>query len=166
MLRSLATALGLGRSRTAEARAARPAALPAVVAAPSDDLQAQRTAIGIRSVPIDSRRRTKKELADDASLQIPRLEARKPAEHAVALLDWLQRPGGRTGTISAEDLEAIHVDMCNSLEWERVAWIAVGRELRRLIGVRKEYARLGGRRICVYRIPPAATALALKRTDT
>lgn len=89
------------------------------------------------------------------SASIPTTQARPPRDHARALLDWLQGPGGRTGSILASELEAIHIEVCCELDWEPIGWIAVGRELRRLIGGRKEYARSEGRRLCVYRIPPA-----------
>ena len=90
---------------------------------------------------------------------IPTIEARPPADHAIALLAWLQGPGGRTGTISATELEQMHWELCHELGWEVVNWVAVGRELRRLLGAKKEYVRHeDGRRARVYRIPPARTA--------
>lgn len=90
-----------------------------------------------------------------ASGPAPTLQARPPQEHASALLAWLQGPGGRSGTIPATELAAIHRDLCAELDWEAPGWVAVGRELRRLIGTPKEYARHEGRRVCVYRVPPA-----------
>ncbi len=90
----------------------------------------------------------------------PTLQARQPADHARALLAWLQGPGGRSGTIFASELLEIHRDLCSELDWELVGWGAVGRELRRLIGTPKEYARFDGRRVCVYRIPPRGDQLA------
>ena len=98
----------------------------------------------------------------------PTIQARPPVDHAEALLTWLQGPGGRSGTIWAVDLEQMHRDLCGELGWETIGWIAVGRELRRMLGGKKEYATLGGQRRCVYRIPPAvvqpASAVARLRT--
>ena len=88
--------------------------------------------------------------------QVPTIQARMPREHAAALLNWLQGPGGRTGSIFAHELETMHKDMCAAANWERVGWVAVARELRRLLNARKEYGRCAGRRLCVYRIPPAS----------
>ena len=90
---------------------------------------------------------------------VPTIEARPPADHAAALLGWLQGPGGRTGTIPATELEQMHWDVCHELGWEVVSWVAVGRELRRLLGAKKEYVRLeDGRRVRVYRVPPLCAA--------
>jgi hypothetical protein len=86
----------------------------------------------------------------------PTLQAKPPADHARALLTWLQGPGGRSGTIRATELADMHSDLCSELDWELAGWVAVGRELRRLIGTPKEYARIEGCRVCVYRIPPLA----------
>lgn len=95
---------------------------------------------------------------------IPWLDARPPADHARALLEWLQAPGGRTGSILATELEKMHRELCHDLGWEPLGWIAVGRELRRLLGAKKELARQqNGRRLAVYRIPPAVSATASLR---
>ena len=72
---------------------------------------------------------------------------------AKALLQWLQGEGGRTGTIPASEMPSIHEAMCVELDWEAAAWIAVGRELRKLLGQEKEYQYISGRRAVVYRIP-------------
>lgn len=90
------------------------------------------------------------------------IQARPPADHATALLEWLQGPGGRTGTILSTELEAVHADLCFELDWEFVGWTAVARELRRLLGARKEYIWRDGKRLRAYRIPPA-TSRSLRR---
>ena len=95
-------------------------------------------------------------IATDAIRRAPTLQAVPPADHARALLTWLQGPGGRSGTILASELSDMHRDFCAELDWELASWVAVGRELRRLIGTTKEYARINGRRVCVYRVPPAS----------
>lgn len=92
------------------------------------------------------------------------LEARLPADHAAALLEWLRGPGGRTGSILAIELEQMHHELCHELGWEIIGWISVGRELRRLLGAKKELARQSdGRRLAVYRIPPAISAARTRR---
>ena len=87
---------------------------------------------------------------------IPTIQARPSADHAAALLTWLQGAGGRSGSILASELEDMHRDLCHELDWEPVGWVAVARELRRILGTRKEYTRRVGRQLCVYRIPPAS----------
>lgn len=88
----------------------------------------------------------------DTHWQVPTRRRAEPEEHAAALLEVLQAPGGRTGSIPVDDLKAIHVDMCLEVDWEIINWIPVGRELRRLLGAEKTYDK--GKR--VYRIPPIA----------
>jgi hypothetical protein len=77
-------------------------------------------------------------------------------EHAAAILDFLQGPGGRTGTIALTELKQIHAEVCLELDIDPIGWTAVGRELRRLLKDNKtyDYDQLG-RRVRVYRIPPA-----------
>ena len=93
-----------------------------------------------------------------SKLVIPTIQARPAADHAAALLAWLQGAGGRSGSILASELEDMHRDLCHELDWEPVGWVAVARELRRILGTRKEYTRRVGRQLCVYRIPPAKAA--------
>ena len=91
---------------------------------------------------------------DDPSLAIPTTESRPTRDHAAALLAWLQGPGGRTGRLRASELRQAHNEMCADLDWEPIGWTAVGRELRQLLGARKEYATIGGKKVRAYRIPP------------
>jgi hypothetical protein len=79
-----------------------------------------------------------------------------PTERAAAILDFLQGPGGRTGTFTCAELEEIHSDICLEQGFEPIGWTAVGRELRKLIGGSKDYQRIHGRQARVYRIPPKA----------
>lgn len=88
------------------------------------------------------------------SVDSNQLQSKTPSEHAARLLMWLQTENGRTATISAAELKAIHVEMCAELNWEVISWIRVGRQLRKLIGTRKQYVSVRSRRICVYCIPP------------
>jgi hypothetical protein len=76
-----------------------------------------------------------------------------PAQHAAAILDFLQAPGGRTGAITAKELRQIHAEVCFVLELEPIGWTAVGRELRKLIGEGRTYQRSNGEQLRVYHIP-------------
>ena len=82
----------------------------------------------------------------------------QPAEHAAAILEFLQGPGGRTGSIQFKELEKLHIEICAERDWEVIGWTAVGRELRTLLNDEKTYDR--GKR--VYRIPPVATRARLR----
>ncbi len=90
---------------------------------------------------------------------VPRLLAIRADDHALELLAWLQGPGGRTGSVSAADLAKAHADMCAALEIEPIGWVAVGRELRRLLGQPRLYVDRSGRRVRTYLIPPAGVEL-------
>lgn len=90
-----------------------------------------------------------------APVSAPTREARPARDHAAALLEWLQGADGRTGSLFADELDEMHREMCVERDWELVGWTAVARELRRLLSARKEYAWRDGKRVRVYRIPPA-----------
>jgi hypothetical protein len=77
-----------------------------------------------------------------------------PLKRAMAILDLLQGPGGRTGTFTCAALEQVHTDICLEQGFEPIGWTAVGRELRKALGAPKEYQRINGRQVRVYRIPP------------
>ena len=77
-----------------------------------------------------------------------------PEEHAAALLQWMQGPGGRVGEVPARELMNAYVDMCVELFWEPLPWIPVAKALRKLIcDLRRRLASRKSRRIVVYRIP-------------
>jgi hypothetical protein len=78
---------------------------------------------------------------------------RTAPEHAHALLSWLQAPGGLTGEVSVAELKEIHADMCVAYSWSERSWVAVGRELRRILEQPKTYGVRGGQKVRVYRIP-------------
>lgn len=79
-----------------------------------------------------------------------------PDEHAKAMLQWMQGPGGRTGEVAARELMNAYVDMCVELFWEPLPWIPVAKAFRKLIGdPRRRLASRNSRRIVVYRIPPS-----------
>ena len=88
--------------------------------------------------------------------RIPTRRWAAPAEHAAAILQFLQSVGGRTGTITYAEMKEIHADVCFERDWELIGWTAVGRELRKLLGGAKtlDYDA-NGKRVLVYRIPPA-----------
>jgi hypothetical protein len=87
---------------------------------------------------------------------IPTRRWATPAEHAAAILDFLQGPGGRTGSLPVDELRKLHVEICAENDWEPIGWTAVGRELRKLLGAQKTYEDIKGRPTRVYRIPPIA----------
>jgi hypothetical protein len=87
---------------------------------------------------------------------VPTVRSATAAQHAAAILDFLQAPGGRTGVITAKELRQIHTEVCFVLELEPIGWTAVGRELRKLVGERRTYQRINGEQVRVYRIPPRA----------
>jgi hypothetical protein len=91
--------------------------------------------------------------------------ALKPAaEHAAALLAFLQGPGGATGELTAADVEAAYTDLMIDLGWMPRPWSTVATALRvALGGAAKTYAWRAGRRVRVYHIPPAVVAQVAKR---
>ena len=81
----------------------------------------------------------------------------EPAEHAAAILEFLQGPGGRTGSLPIDELKQLHLEICAERDWEPIGWTAIGRELRELLKADKTYEPVNGKRTRVYRIPPIAT---------
>lgn len=83
-------------------------------------------------------------------------------EHAVALLDWLQGPGGRVGDVPAGELMRLHGEVCAELFWQQLGWIPVAKAFRKLINDPvKRYASCRSRRVVVYRIPRRGAQLTL-----
>jgi hypothetical protein len=80
-----------------------------------------------------------------------------PSEHARLFLQWMQTPGGRVGWIPAAELMNAYAEFTAERGIAPLGWVAVGRELRRLLGARKTYAWLTGRKVRVYRIPPTGS---------
>ena len=82
-----------------------------------------------------------------------------PADHAVALLRWMQGPGGRVGQVAASELMKAHADMCAEHFWELAPWIPVAKALRKLLNDPKHrYASHNSRRVVVYLIPPSVAS--------
>jgi hypothetical protein len=80
-----------------------------------------------------------------------------PKDHAVALLQWMQGPGGRIGPVPASELMKAHSEMCAEHFWELTPWIPVAKALRKLLNDPKHrYASHNSRRAVVYLIPPFA----------
>ena len=76
------------------------------------------------------------------------------ADHAVALLQWMQGPGGRVGEVPASELIKAHAEMCAEHFWEPTPWIPVAKAFRKLIkDPNHRYASRNARRVVVYRIP-------------
>jgi hypothetical protein len=87
-----------------------------------------------------------------------------PAEHAAALLNWMQRPGGRVGLVAARELMDAHREMCLELFWDPVPWIPVAKAFRHLINdYDRHYASKDARRILVYRVPKPTPTLTVIR---
>jgi hypothetical protein len=75
-------------------------------------------------------------------------------EHAAALLEWMQGPGGRVGEVPARELMRAHAEMCAERFWEPVPWIPVAKAFRKLINdTARRYASQNSHRFVVYRIP-------------
>ena len=90
-----------------------------------------------------------------------------PVEHAQHFLRWLQEPGGRLGWVPAVELAQAYVEFAADQALEPVGWVAVGRELRRLLGTSKTYAWFNGKKVRVYFIPVAGSAslTVIERND-
>ena len=86
--------------------------------------------------------------------------------HAQALIDWLQGPGGRTGTIDSVEAEEIYREMCDASRLEPLGWAAVARELRRVLGDGRQRDRRDGKRRTVFRVPPAGSEQSLSRVSS
>lgn len=108
----------------------------------------------IEPVETDLNRSQPVEIDTDQSAthwQMPTRHWVEPAEHAAALLEFSQNPGGRTGSIPWDELRLLHLEICGERDWEQIGWTAVGRELSDLLKEEKKTYE-GGKR--VYRIPP------------
>jgi riboflavin synthase alpha subunit len=60
-------------------------------------------------------------------------------------------------SIRQGELESFHRDMCEALGWLWRRWPAVGRELKKLPGVRKGKVLVNGQRLTVYEVGPVPT---------
>ena len=80
-----------------------------------------------------------------------------PVEHARHFLQWLQEPGGRVGWVPAVELAQAYAEFAADQALDPVGWVAVGRELRRLLGASKTYAWFKGKKVRVYCIPAAGS---------
>ena len=75
-------------------------------------------------------------------------------EHTVALLAWMQGPGGRAGEVPARELMRAHAEMCAEKFWEPMPWIPVAKAFRKLINdTARRYASQNSHRFVVYRVP-------------
>ena len=87
-------------------------------------------------------------------------------EHAAALLDWMQGPGGRVGEVPARELMQLHIEMCAELFWQQTPWIPVAKGFRKLINdPHHHFASRNSRRVVVYRIPGPAAQLTIIRGE-
>jgi hypothetical protein len=86
---------------------------------------------------------------------------RTPKEHAIKLVEQIRTVGRCGQAIHQGELEDLHCDLCNELGWDWPEWVGVGRELKKLPGVRKDQVRHEGRRLTVYEISAADTVVDL-----
>ena len=80
------------------------------------------------------------------------------AEHAQHFLRWLQEPEGRVGWVPAVELAHAYAEFAADQSLEAVGWVALGRELRRLLVTSKTYAWINGKKVRVYFIPAVESA--------
>ena len=80
------------------------------------------------------------------------------AEHAQHFLRWLQEPEGRVGWVPAAELAHAYAEFAADQSLKPVGWVALGRELRRLLGQSKIYASSKGEKVRVYFIPAVGSA--------
>jgi hypothetical protein len=86
--------------------------------------------------------------------------------HARTLLAFIQdqSPQFIGKFVPQADLARFYIELCRIEGWVQCGWIAIAKELKPLTGGRKTYARRGGRRFRVYRIPrPGSSRLAAAR---
>lgn len=78
-----------------------------------------------------------------------------PKVHARKLLAFIQdqTPQFIGKFVPQSDLAKFYIELCRIEGWVHCGWIAIAKELKPLTGGRKTYARRGGRRFRVYRIP-------------
>ena len=86
---------------------------------------------------------------------------RQAAEHAAALLEFLQGPGGLVGEITAAEIEASYGDLMIDMQWHPRPWPTVAKALRAALGdARKTYGYRNGQRVRIWRIPAATKSPA------
>ena len=97
---------------------------------------------------------------DNAPIINPMGALRTPKEHAVQLLDLLRGTGLEGRAVLASELEECHQLLCERLGWMPRRWAGIGRELRKLHGVRRGQVWVGPYRMTAYTIgPPAEPAV-------
>jgi len=86
----------------------------------------------------------------------------RPAEdHAAALLEFLQGPGGLVGEITAAEIEASYGDLMIDMQWHPRPWPTVAKALRAALGdAPKTYGYRNGQRVRIWRIPAATKSPA------
>ncbi len=85
-----------------------------------------------------------------------RRRPRTVEENAACLAEWSLSPdpqGIRGKTVSAVELMEAYHEMCGELGVEPRAWQPVAVAFMALLGIRKEYRNLDGRRVRAYAIP-------------
>jgi len=86
---------------------------------------------------------------------------RPASEHAAALLEFLQGPGGLIGEITAAEIEASYGDLMIDMQWHPRPWPTVAKALRAALGdAPKTYGYRNGQRVRIWRIPAATKSPA------
>lgn len=116
--------------------------------------------------PIGSKSDTQSLQTDSNQFTLPSPTWHSASEHAAALLERMQGPGGRIGEVPAHELMKAHAEMCLEKYWEPAAWIPVAKAFRELLNDRtRRYASRNSRRFVVYFIPdPLLTVAPLTRS--
>lgn len=116
-------------------------------------------ALDFTKKPIGSRCDTQPLQTDSNQFAAPSPTWHSASEHAAALLEWMQGPGGLVGEVPAHELMKAHAEMCLERYWEPMPWIPVAKALRELLNDKsRRYASRNSRRFVVYLIPELTEA--------
>ena len=86
---------------------------------------------------------------------------RSAKEHAEHIRRFLIHTGTINRAVYQGELEGLHRELCEGLNWVPRLWDAVGRELVKLPGVTRGTVRVNGQRLTVYEVrePPETAAV-------
>jgi hypothetical protein len=85
---------------------------------------------------------------------------RSAKEHALTIVKVIRAMGCTNRAIYQGEIEDMHADICGELGWMFRKWDAVGRELARLPGVKRDEFKLNGQRLTAYEVAPLEEAPA------
>ena len=75
---------------------------------------------------------------------------KSPEAHAIALVKYCRRNGYTFKCVLAEDMQVLHRQMCAELGWLERPWNPVAKAVTSVLGGKKLYVRVGGRRRRAY----------------